>query len=158
MERRKKWPSIGIIILLLVLVVGIYLNTQQQKQEQQESYQFPAPEAVVRQYFQAWNEQDYVNMYATFSDGFKKTDLEAKDLAAFKSFASTQGITRVNIITIQEKSNNGKSAEVDYAVEFILNEGRKQPFAGTFTLKYRPGDVIQGWKLIHPYGENIDSS
>lgn len=152
----------GIVALLLLLLIGIYFNNQQQKQQQQEAYQFPVPAAVVRQYFEAWNAGDYVNRYATISDGFKKIDPQAKDLAAFKQFASSQGIKGVNIISIKEKSNDGATAAVDYEVEFILsdgkNNGNKQAVKDTFTLKYRQGDVIQGWKLIHPYGENIDTS
>lgn len=97
-------------------------------------------------------------MYATLSDGFKRIDPNAKDLVTFRSFASSQGIEGVNIISIEEKSNDGKTASVDYSVEFILSDGSRSPFTGTFTLKFRQGDVIQGWKLIHPYGENIDTS
>ena len=35
---------------------------------------------------------------------------------------------------------------------------RKQNFSDKFSLKFGQGDIIPGWKLIHPYGENIDTS
>ncbi len=116
------------------------------------------PEEVVRQYFTAWSNKDYVNMYATFSDGFKKIDSNAKDLTTFREFASSQGINGVNIINIKETSNDGETANVDYNVEFILADDTKRQFSDSFTLKFRQGDVIQGWKMIHPYGENVDTS
>ena len=97
-------------------------------------------------------------MYAVISDGFKKIDPNAKDLATFRNFASSQGIESINILNIEEKSNDETTAQVDYSIEFILSDSNKRPFSDKFTLKYRKGDVIQGWKLIHPYGENIDNS
>ncbi len=30
--------------------------------------------------------------------------------------------------------------------------------AGSYSLRYRRNDSIVGWKLIHPYGENVDTS
>ncbi len=168
MPRSQNIKIGGVVILLLVLIIGIYLNHQQKKEQEQQAYSFPQPEAVVRQYFEAWNDKNYVEMYATLSDGFKKIDPNAGDLAAFRQFASSQGIGGVKIISIKEKSNDGTTAAVEYGVEFILddasnldggkNNGNKQAVKDTFTLKYRQGDVIQGWKLIHPYGENIDTS
>ena len=158
MERNKKIMYSGLAILLLVLLLGILWQNRQLKTVQEEGYQFPSPEAVVRQYFTAWNEKNYPDMYATLSDGFKKIDPNAKDLATFRQFASAQGIEGLKIKGITEKSNDGQTAEVEYTVEFTLADGTTKPFQGTYTLKYRRSDVIQGWKLIHPYGENIDRS
>ena len=79
-------------------------------------------------------------------------------LCFFKSYAESQGIESVNILSIKEASNDGITSFVDYSAEFMLSNGKKSEFDGTFTLKYRKGDVIPGWKLIHPYGENIDVS
>ena len=148
----------SVIVLFLILVIGIYLNNQQKKQQQLDSYQFPSPEAVVQQYFEAWSGKDYVNMYAAISDGFKRIEPTAKDLSTFRDYVRAQGLMGVRIISIGEKSNDGSTATVDYETEFIFTNGQKQPFKDTFTLKYRPGDVIQGWKLIHPYGEKVDTS
>ncbi len=158
MDRQKKIKYGGLILLLVFLGLGLFLSNTKQKQEEQQAYQFPPPETVVRHYFTAWNDKNYPEMYATLSDGFKKIDPHSKDLATFRQFASAQGIEKVTIIAITEKSNNGQTAEVKYAVESTLSDGTTNPFEGTFTLKNRPGDVIRGWKLIHPYGDNIDTS
>ena len=96
-------------------------------------------------------------MYATLYDGFKKIDPNAKDLDNFREFAAAQGIEGVNILEIRALSNDGTTASVAYSIEFILSDGTKKPFGDKFTLKFRKGDIIQGWKLIHPYGKNIDT-
>ena len=164
----KKILFIGIGVIILVALIGIFTANKEEIQE----YTSPSPEEVVKQYFVAWNDKRYQDMYATISDGFKRIDLNAKDLATFRNFASSHGIEGVNIISIELESMTmdgmeveknmpgmpGMQAVVAYNVEFILVNGNKQPFSGTFTLKYRQGDVILGWKLIHPYGENVDTS
>ena len=152
----KKILYTGLLIIALVVIIGIVLEKNKPKVEEQ--YTTPQPEEVVRQYFTAWNNKNYPDMYAALSDGFKRIEPTAKDLAAFRDYAGSQGINSVNILNIQEKSNDGTTAAVDYTVEFILSDGTASHFDGTFTLKYRQGDIIQGWKLIHPYGENIDVS
>ncbi|MBI2449048.1 DUF4829 domain-containing protein [Candidatus Pacearchaeota archaeon] len=154
----KKIMYFGLIIIMIIFVLGVIFVTIRNKKLQQESYTFPSPEEVVRQYFTAWNNKDYANMYATFSDGFKKLDPNAKDLATFRNFAALQGIDNINVINIKEISNDGETASVEYSVEFILSEGSKRQFSDKFTLKFRQGDIIQGWKLIHPYGTNVDTS
>ncbi len=161
MERIKKQNSnalLGVAIIAAVFIAGlIYVQASQQNQVA-DNYQVAAPEEVVRQYFESWDKKDWPNMYAAISDGFKKIDTNAKDLATFRNFTSSQGIEGVNILSIKETSNDGTTASVDYSVEFILSDGSKRKFDGTFTLKYRQGDIIQGWKLIHPYGPNVDTS
>lgn len=129
-----------------------------QEISQPTEYSIKKPVEVVRQYFESWEQKDYPNMYATLSDGFKRIDPNAKDLATFRSFASSQGIDGVKVISINEESNDGTTAIVAYSVEFILSDASKQNFSDKFTLKFRRGDVISGWKLIHPYGPNIDTS
>ncbi len=151
----RKVLYFGLVFLFLIFVVGIIWANSKPIEEE---YNFPSPEKVVEQYFTAWNNKDYVNMYATFSDGFKKIEPTAKTLEDFKGYASSQGIKEVEIASIKEASNDGETASVDYKVIFTLSNGQKSNYEGTFTLKYRKGDVIQGWKLIHPYGENIDNS
>lgn len=157
-DRQQMIKYGGLAVLLVLLSIGLYVSYTEQQRQAQQAYNFPSPEAVVRQYFEAWDGENYPDMYATLSDGFKKIDPNAQDLATFRQFASTQGIRSVKILLIKERSNDGTTAAVDYEVEFVLNDGSRQPFTGTFTLKYRTGDVIQGWKLIHPYGNNIDTS
>ncbi len=152
----KKILYFGLVTIILILVIGIFI--QNKKKSSDVFYTVPLPEEVVRQYFTAWSNKDYPNMYATLSDGFKKLEPTAKDLATFREFASSQGIEEIKIINIKEESNDGTTAQVDYSVEFILNNLEKRSFSGTFTLKYRQGDIIPGWKLTHPYGENVDVS
>lgn len=153
----NKQLYLGIGILAIILIAGVvYVQLTQTKPEQ--SYQAPPPEEVVKQYFESWDKKDWPNMYATLSDGFKKIDPNTKDFATFKNFASSQGIEGVRIISINEESNDGTTASVSYSVEFILTDNSKKQFSDRFTLKYRQGDIIPGWKLIHPYGLNIDTS
>ena len=97
-------------------------------------------------------------MYSVISDGFKKMEPTATTLQEFKNYVDSQGIESMEIINIKETSNDGESATVSYKVMFLLTNGQKTNYDGIFTLKYRKGDVIQGWKLIHPYGDNIDTS
>jgi len=155
-NKHKLYFGVGVIILILIAGV-VFVNLTSQASEGQD-YSTPSPGEVVRQYFEAWDKESWPDMYATLSDGFKKIDPNAKDLAAFRNFASTQGISGVNIIDITEKSNDGSAATVAYSVEFGLSNGNKKPLSDSFTLKLRDGDIIRGWKLIHPYGQNIDTS
>ncbi len=149
----KKILYYGIIVLVLIFLIGTFVNNK----KVEEQYNFPSPAEVVKQYFVFWNNKDYPDMYATISDGFKKIDSNTKDLATFKSYVEPQNI-KINILSITEKSNDGQTATVDYSVEFITEDNSKKKFDGTFTLKYKGADIIQGWKLIHPYGDNIDNS
>ena len=153
-KTNKKVLYTGLVVLSIIFVAGVIWT---KGQPEEEEYAFPPPDAVVRQYFTAWNNKDYANMYATFSDGFKKIEPTATGLQAFKGYVGSQNIESVKVISIREKGNDGQTSSVDYDIEFLLGSGQKLPYQGTFTLKYRSGDVIRGWKLIHPYGENIDT-
>jgi hypothetical protein len=168
-KRRPVFLFVSIAIFLIALSLIVIQNMQNinlpgfsllgsQEISQPTEYSIKKPEEVVRQYFESWDKKDYPNMYATLSDGFKRIDNNAKDLVAFRNFASSQGIDGVKIISVKESSNDGKAAIVEYKVEFIEADGSKQTFSDKFTLKLRNADVVQGWKLIHPYGENIDTS
>ncbi len=146
----------GIAGLIAIIIIGVaYVQLTQPTPEQ--PYQAPEPEEVVRRYFESWGRNDWPNMYATISDGFKAIDPDAKDLAALRNFASSQGVEGINILGIKEILNDGATADVEYSVEFALADGKRQ-FSDRFTLKYRQGDIIPGWKLIHPYGTNIDTA
>jgi len=155
-EGNKKKITL-IAAFLLFFMAGIAYISLLPKDEQPE-YTIPSPEEVVKQYFASWGKKNYPDMYAVISDGFKRIEPTAKDLRAFKSYAESQGIEGVNILSVKEISNDGATASVDYSVEFSLSNGKKSEFDGTFALKYRQGDVISGWKMIHPYGDNIDAS
>jgi len=157
MGEGNKKKIVLIAAFLLFFIAGIAYISLLPKDEPPE-YKIASPEEVVRQYFASWGNKNYPDMYSAVSDGFKKIEPTAKDLRAFKSYAESQGIESVNILSIKEASNDGITSFVDYSAEFMLSNGKKSEFDGTFTLKYRKGDVIPGWKLIHPYGENIDVS
>src|SRR3989344_2405469 len=150
----KKILYIGLAALFVIFIVGIIIANNRPIEEE---YEFPSPKEVVEQYFTSWDNKDYVNMYATFSDGFKKIEPTAETLQGFKNYASSQNIEKVEIVNIEEVNNDGQTASVDYNVIFT-SSNNQVPYEGTFSLKYRNGDVIQGWKLIHPYGKNIDTS
>ena len=150
----KKILFIGLGVIIFAALIGVFTTDKQEVQE----YMVPLPDDVVKQYFTAWNDKRYQDMYATISDGFKKIEPTAKDLTTFKEYVDSQNIKKINIKKIEEKFNDGLTAQVEYLVEFILADDEKKEFAGTFTLKYRQGDIILGWKLIHPYGENIDAA
>jgi len=145
---------VGLAVLLIIAVVGVIAANRQEA----DKYSFPQPEEVVRQYFASWNSKDYPNMYATISDGFKRIEPTAQSLQSFKEYVESQPIESLSIASIEETSNDGRTAAVNYEVEFTREDGTTQPYKGTFTLKNRQGDIIRGWKLIHPYGENIDTS
>lgn len=169
-ERRKPvflFVSMAIALIALSLIITQNLQNanfpgfslfESQENSQPTEYTIKKPQEVVRQYFESWDKKDYPNMYATFSDGFKKIDPNAKDLNTFASFANSQEIVGVKTLSIKEESNDGRTAVVDYSVELTLSDGKKSPFSDKFTLKFRQGDIIPGWKLIHPYGLNIDTS
>lgn len=148
----------GIIILAIIVFSGIAYVQLTKPSNSEQSYQTPSPEEVVRQYFESWNKNDWPNMYATISDGFKRIDPSAKDLATFRNFASSQSIEGVKIISIDEESNDDTTAIVAYSVEFTLSDESTRTFSDKFSLKFRQGDIIPGWKLIHPYGPNADTS
>ncbi len=143
--------------LLLVILVGCTAP------EESASCPFLAggasttPTPVVQHYFESWDKHDYPMMYALMSDGFKQLEPTALTEEKFASYARSQGIERVDIISVTETSNDGTTATVDYSVEFVT-KSKKVPFAGTFTVKLRANDQQPGWKLIHPYGEHIDIS
>ena len=113
------------------------------------------PVGVVTTYYESWDARDYATMYSLISDGFKDLEPTAKDFDSFTAymdsyFDTAKGIT---IISVVEATQNGDSATVDYAVALDLNAGSK-PFSGAYTLRKR----ATGWKLIHPYGDFIDTT
>lgn len=96
-------------------------------------------------------------MYSLISDGFKKIEPTAQTYESFEAFAKKQGIQGIRIKSIKEGLNDGETAAIDYDVIFI-SKGKEVPYQSTFTLRYRTNDQQPGWKLIHPYGNNIDTS
>ena len=151
----KKIVLISIVAFVLFISIGVFIQLRQQKTEK---FEFDKPSEVVKKYFESWDKKNWVEMYASISDGFKKIEPTAKTLSDFREYAISQNTGNIGILSINEKSNDGKTAVVEYSVEFTLSDGSKNKFADSFTLKYRDGDIIKGWKLIHPYGDKIGSS
>ena len=154
----EKKHVFGLLGFILIIAVGIIFVNFGPNPPEKNTYKMPGPEDIVRQYFESWNTKDWPNMYAALSDGFKKIDPNAKDLDAFRKYAESQNIASIKIINIKLDSKTSTTATVSYIVEFTLAGGGTKQVLDKFTLKYRSGDVIPGWKLIHPYGPNIDTS
>ena len=153
MEQRHKFITISVFFFVILASFFIYGSVQPD-----EEYEQPSAAEVARLYFTAWNDKNYADMYSTLSDGFKRIEPTAKDLESFRQYVISQNIKGVTILALKETSNDGVTATVDYDVELVNADDTKTPFRGTFTLKYRKGDIIHGWKLIHPYGENVDTA
>ncbi len=141
----------SLVLFLVISTILIACTPTQPKTSESEATK------VVRTYFEAWDRQDWPTMYSLMSDGFKKIDPNAKTLQDFEAFAEKQGITAVKINSITEKLNDGTQATIDYDVAFTI-KGKETPFKSTFTVRYKPNDTSPGWKLIHPYGPNIDTT
>ncbi len=151
----KKFVLASVVVLALIAAAGFIVQvTENQKVE----YTFPGASEAVKQYFNSWGTKNWPNMYSVISDGFKKIEPTAKTLSDFKTYAESQKIESVKILDLKEESNDGKASIVQYKIEFTLSDGTKKEFSDKFTLKNREADVIKGWKLIHPYGSNIDTS
>ena len=154
-----------VIFLFFILLVSACVKTQQTPQQNiqktistisAEDVSILNPEQVVILYFQAWNDEQYNVMYSLISDGFKQIESTAKTFNGFKDYMEKFFDTSsgVRIIEAKEAYKNEKEAGVDYKIEITNKDGTKKEFSSTYTLKKRSN----GWKLIHPYGKNIDTS
>ena len=151
--------SLYFIFLLLILV-----NACKQQQSTIKSIEkipsgdvsLLSPEQVVTLYFQAWNDKQYDVMYSLISDGFKQIEPTAKTFEGFKSYMEKFYETSlgIRIVEASEAYNNGQEAGIEYKIEITNKDGDIKEFSSTYTLKKR----TNGWKLIHPYGENIDTT
>ncbi len=114
------------------------------------------PKQVVILYFQAWNDKQYNIMYSLISDGFKQIEPTAKSFDDFKNYMSKfyETSTGVEIVEVIGGYQNDKEAGVNYKIRVVGKNGKKADFGSTYTLKKR----ANGWKLIHPYGNNIDTT
>ena len=151
------------IFLFLVLFVSACAKPQQQQTIQKpiqnvsaENVAVLTPEQVVSLYFQAWNDEKYEIMYSLISDGFKKIEPTAKTFEDFKAnmekFYDTAN--NIRLLDAKEEYRNDREAGVSYKIEIEDKDGTKKDFSSTYTLKKR----TNGWKLIHPYGKNIDTT
>ncbi|MBI2541835.1 hypothetical protein HYV80_03950 [Candidatus Woesearchaeota archaeon] len=114
------------------------------------------PEQVVILYFQAWNDEQYDAIYSLISDGFRQIEPTAKTFDDFKANMEKFYDTALGIRVLEAKESyrTDKEAGVDYKIEIINKDGTKKEFSSAYTLKKR----TNGWKLIHPYGQNIDTT
>ena len=163
---KKLFLVIFLFFILLVLVNAC--SKQQQTTQEQQILQKPiqtissedvstlTPEQIVILYFQAWNDEQYDVMYSLISDGFKQIEPTAKTFDDFKAnmekFYDTA--LEVRIVEAKESYRTEKEAGIDYKIEITRKDGTKREFSSVYTLKKR----ANGWKLIHPYGENIDTT
>ena len=154
--------------LFIFLIFVLFFNACAKQQQIQQTIQKPiqivssedvsalAPEQVVILYFQAWNDEQYDVMYSLLSDGFKQIEPTAKTFDDFKANMEKFYDTAlgVRIVEAKESYRTDKEAGVDYKIEITRKDGTKRESSSVYTLKKR----ANGWKLIHPYGENIDTS
>ena len=141
--------------LFVVLITSLFFVASCSNINKNDS-NLKTSELVVRSYFESWNSKDYKTQYDQISDGFKRIDPNAKDLSIFSKYSAKffEQANGIEIVSIKEVLNDGETATVDYTINIIKEDGSKTKFSSTYTLRFREN----GWKLIHPYGENIDTS
>ena len=115
-----------------------------------------SPEDVVSLYFQAWNDKRYEVMYSLISDGFKQIEPTAKNFDEFKAYMSKfyETSSGIEVLEVKEIYNKENETGINYKIAVISKNNERKEFSSTYTLKKR----ANGWKLIHPYGENIDTT
>ena len=150
---------VAITALLLLTVATFAACSTQQKQQLQAQQQIDVsslqPAEVVRLYYESFDKKDYRTMYALISDGFKEIEPTAKTYELFaaeidKYFKSGKGI---KVVEVKEPEIDGDTAAVGYKIQLQLGSGDRE-LDSVFTLRKRHN----GWKLIHPYGQNIDTT
>ncbi|MBI2142648.1 nuclear transport factor 2 family protein [Candidatus Woesearchaeota archaeon] len=172
-------PFAALLVLLAVLLVLLAAgcgqqaesSSQQEKeqaqaQEQAQPYEAHAyvapqnpgslqPKEVVEAYYSAFASRDYKTMYAVISDGFKRIEPTAKDYASFEQEMSRfyETASAIRLVSVGSPQIDADTATVGYKLEVVLLSGAVKPFDSAFTLRKRSN----GWKLIHPYGQNIDA-
>ena len=154
------------ILLFIFLVIFLFVSSCAKTEQQNSPKNVPiksfddvsklTPEQVVKLYFQSWNDKKYDVMYSAISDGFKQIEPTAKTFEDFKAYLSKfyETSSGINIVEVKETYKNEKEAGIDYKIEIINKDHSKKEFSSTYTLKKK----TNGWKLIHPYGQNIDAT
>lgn len=138
--------KITLILLTLIFLISCKSEIIQDKE----------PEQIVREYYNSFDNKNYEKMYELISEGFKKIEPTAKTLDEFKSYMAKfyDSAKGIKLKTAEITSNDGTKATVDYLAIIEMKNGQNKELKSTFTLKKKEN----GWKLIHPYGENIDTS
>ena len=148
-----------LFFVIVILIMNACQNTQQNKTnpiEKITNVENLNPDEVVKLYFESWNDKQYNVMYSLISDGFKQIEPTAKTFNEFatnieKFYDTSSG---VRVLKANEAYKNDKEAGVEYTIEIANKDGTKKEFSSIYTLKKR----ASGWKLIHPYGKNIDTN
>ncbi len=143
------------IYLSIIIILSIFIASCTTGNTVKKDISKLGPKEVVSSYYNAFANKDYETMYALISDGFKKIEPTAKDFNTFKAYISKYYNTAsyIKLIDVSEESNDGETVLISYKVELGLNAGKKD-LESSFTVKKK----VNGWKLVHPYGENIDTS
>ena len=160
--RKKKFFILFLIFLFAILFISSCAKTEQQTSPKNvpiissDDVSKLTPEQAVFLYFKSWNDKKYDVMYSVISDGFKQIEPTAKTFGDFGSYMGKfyDTASGVRVIEAKEAYKNEKEAGVDYKIEITNKDGTKKDFSSTYTLKKR----TNGWKLIHPYGNNIDTT
>lgn len=137
-------------------ILAIFVVACQQNSNQKNDVSSLTPEQVVMLYFQAWNDKQFDVMYSLISDGFKQIEPTTKSFDDFKNYMSKfyDTSTGIEIVEVKETYQNDKEAGINYKINIVRKNDEKTEFSSTYTLKRR----TNGWKLIHPYGQNIDTT
>lgn len=156
----KTADAIGVLLMLLAAATLAACSPQQQQPQQTPQQgkidvSLLQPAEIVRLYYESFDIKDYETMYSLISGGFKEIEPTAKSYALFaaemgKYFKTGKGI---KLLELKEPEIDGDTAVVGYKVLLQLNSGDRE-LDSVFTLRKRHN----GWKLIHPYGQNIDTS
>lgn len=137
--------------VISLFFVGFLLGCAQQSSPESDIAQ-----KIVADYYTALNNQDYQTMYGFISEGFKKIEPTAATYDDFEEYMSKFFDTMEGIEVTSTKMASVGSNEivVDYVAVMKMKTGGTKELKSSFTVKKKP----EGWRLIHPYGENIDTS
>lgn len=142
--------------LFFIFILFVNACAIQNEKNQSSDVSALTPEQVVTLYFQSWNDKKYDVMYSLISDGFKKLEPTAQNFGDFQLYMDSFFETEkgINIIQAKQAYQSDSDSGVNYKIEIIGKDGVKKEFENAYTLKKRQN----GWKLIHPYGEHIDTA
>lgn len=122
----------------------------------QSSSETAIAEKIVVDYYTALNTKDYQTMYGLISEGFKQIEPTAKTYAAFVPYMSKffDTANRIEVRSTKVTSSTLTNIVVEYVAVIELKNGQNKELKSSFTIKKK----TEGWRLIHPYGQNIDTS
>ncbi len=142
-----KVRNIFVFIVVLLFVIGC---------SRDQAKEVSIGEQIVRSYYTALDAKDYQMMYGLISEGFKQIEPTAKDYNTFEAYMSKFYDTATGISVERTTVTSAQESEigVDYVAVIQLKNGEKKELKSSFTVRKKQ----EGWRLIHPYGQNIDNS